>query len=213
MLAFILHLLGAFLAIMNPIGNVPIFVSLVEEFNEKVRMKVAQKATFWAFVIGSLFIWAGNFIFHFFGITLPAFRIAGGILVFLIAYNLLRGKTSRQHHPGEEEHEEADPDSIAITPLATPILTGPGTIATAMSFAAQRANIYELIIIEAVFGFVCLLTYFCFVYGETISSKLGKTKIGVITRLMGLILAVIAVQMGIEGIKEAFYLASGITSK
>ncbi|WP_022852564.1 MarC family protein [Thermodesulfatator atlanticus] len=214
MIGFILQIFGAFLAIMNPVGNIPIFVGLVEEFEEKTRVKVAKKSVIWAFIICSVFIFAGNFIFRFYGITLPAFRIAGGILIFLIAYQLLRGKASRQHHPGEEEHEEADPDSIAITPLATPILAGPGTITTAMSFAAKRTNILELFIIEAVFGVVCLLTYICFVYGEAISEKLGRTKIGVITRLMGLILAVIAVQMVLEGIKEAFpYLASGTISK
>ncbi|NPA48774.1 MAG: NAAT family transporter [Thermodesulfobacteria bacterium] len=214
MLSFILQVFSGFLAIMNPIGNVPVFISLVEEFDEETRRRVAKKAVIGAFIICSLFVFTGNFIFRFFGITLPAFRIAGGILVFLIAYQLLRGKPSRQHHPGEEEHEEADPDSIAITPLATPILAGPGTITTAMSFAGSRTHFYDLLLIIGVFGVVCLLTYYCFVYGEAISNRLGRTKIGVITRLMGLILAVIAVQMILEGLREAFpYLASGTISK
>ncbi len=213
MISFILQIFSGFLAIMNPIGNVPVFVSLVEEFDESTRKKVAQKAVVAAFIICALFVIAGNFIFRFFGITLPAFRIAGGILVFLIAYHLLRGKPSRQHHPGEEEHEEADPDSIAITPLATPILSGPGTITTAMSFAGARTHFYDLILILAVFAVVCLFTYLCFIYGEAISQRLGRTRIGVITRLMGLILAVIAVQMVLEGLREAFpYLAIGTSS-
>ncbi len=214
MLSFILQVFSGFIAIMNPIGNVPVFISLVEEFDEETKKRVAKKAALAAFIICALFVLAGNFIFRFFGITLPAFRIAGGILVFLIAYHLLRGKPSRQHHPGEEEHEEADPDSVAITPLATPILSGPGTITTAMSFAGARTHFYDLLLIISVFAVVCLLTYLCFVYGEAISERLGRTRIGVITRLMGLILAVIAVQMVLEGLKEAFpYLTSGTISK
>ena len=214
MLSFILQVFSGFIAIMNPIGNVPVFISLVEEFDEETKKRVAKKAAVASFFICTIFVLAGNFIFRFFGITLPAFRIAGGILVFLIAYHLLRGKTSRQHHPGEEEHEAADPDSIAITPLATPILAGPGTITTAMSFAGAKEHFYDLLLIVGVFGVVCFITYLCFIYGEAISGRLGRTRIGVITRLMGLILAVIAVQMVLEGLKEAFpYLTSGISSK
>jgi len=204
MLAFVLQIFSGFLAIMNPIGNIPVFIGLVEGFDASVKKRVARKATLTAFFIGALFILTGNIIFRFFGITLPAFRIAGGILVFLIAHHLLRGKPSRQHHPGEEEHEADDPDSLAITPLGTPILAGPGTITTAMSFVGSKQDLFDVFLVLGVFGVVCLLTYICFVYGEAIFERLGRTKIGVITRLMGLILAVIAVQMCLEGLKEAF---------
>ncbi len=204
MLPYILQIFSGFLAIMNPIGNVPVFIGLVEGFDENTKKRVAKKATLTAFFICSVFVVMGNLIFRFFGITLPAFRIAGGVLVFLIAYHLLRGKTSRQHHPGEEEHEENDPESLAVTPLGTPILSGPGTITTAMSFVGARQHFLDIAIILSVFGVVCLLTYLCFVYGEAIFERLGRTKIGVITRLMGLILAVIAVQMILEGLSEAF---------
>ncbi|NPB09318.1 MAG: NAAT family transporter [Thermodesulfobacteria bacterium] len=204
MLAYILQVFSGFLAIMNPIGNVPVFISLVEGFDEATKRRVAKKAALSAFLICSVFVIMGNLIFRFFGITLPAFRIAGGILVFLIAYQLLRGKHSRQHHPGEEEHEENDPDSLAVTPLGTPILAGPGTITTAMSFVGGKEHFPALVITLSVFGVVCFLTYLCFIYGEAIFERLGRTKIGVITRLMGLILAVIAVQMVMEGLVEAF---------
>lgn len=204
MLAFILQIFSGFLAIMNPIGNIPVFISLVEEFDFSTKRRIAKKAALTAFFIVALFVLMGNIIFRFFGITLPAFRIAGGILVFLIAYHLLRGKPSRQHHPGEEEHEGDDPDSLAVTPLGTPILAGPGTITTAMSFVGSRENVKDILLVLLVFGVVCFFTYTCFVYGEAIFERLGRTRIGVITRLMGLILAVIAVQMCLEGLKEAF---------
>jgi multiple antibiotic resistance protein len=204
MFAFILQIFSGFLAIMNPIGNIPVFIGLVEQLDFATKKRVARKAVLTAFFIGAIFVLMGNLIFRFFGITLPAFRIAGGILVFLIAYHLLRGTASRQHHPGEEEHEEDDPDSIAITPLGTPILAGPGTITTAMSFVGARQRLLDIVLVLSVYAIVCFSTYLCFIYGEAIFNRLGRTKIGVITRLMGLILAVIAVQMCLEGLKEAF---------
>ncbi len=203
MIAFILHIFTGFLAIMNPIGNAPIFVSLVEDYDEPTKRLVAKKAVVTAFIICAIFTVGGNIIFRLFGITLPAFRIAGGILVFLIALQLLRGRHSRQHHPEEHPSEES-PEELAITPLGTPILAGPGTITTAMSFVGKHSNLSTLALVLGVFLIVCFLTYFCFVYGEALLDRLGKGKIGVITRLMGLILAVIAVQMVLEGLKEAF---------
>lgn len=209
MLGFILQIFTGFLAIMNPVGNAPIFVSLVEGYDEASKRQVARKAVITAFFICALFTAGGNIIFRLFGITLPAFRIAGGILVFLIALQLLRGTHSRQHHPPKEEHPE-DPESIAITPLGTPILAGPGTISTALSFVGKHSEILTLVSVLGVFAVVCGLTYLCFVYGEVLLERLGKGKIGVITRLMGLILAVVAVQMVLAGLREAFpYLDSG----
>ena len=203
MLGFILQIFTGFLAIMNPIGNAPIFVGLVEGYDESTKRLVARKAVLTAFFICAVFVIGGNLIFRLFGITLPAFRIAGGILVFLIALQLLRGSHSRQHHPPKEEHPE-EPESIAVTPLGTPLLAGPGTISTALSFVGKHSDLLTPAVVLGVFAVVCGLTYVSFVYGETLLERLGRGKIGVITRLMGLILAVIAVQMALAGLKEAF---------
>ncbi len=203
-LGFTLQVLMGFIAIMNPIGNVPIFVSLVEGYDYPTKKMVARKSTTTAFIIVTVFTIGGNIIFRLFGITLPAFRIAGGIFVFLIAYHLIRGKKSHQHYPSEEEKAEDDPEGLAITPLATPILAGPGTISTALSFVGNRTNPYHIAIIILIFFLICLVTYIAFIYGELLMEKLSPSLIGTITRLMGLILAVVAVQMIIEGICGAF---------
>lgn len=200
-LVFTLQALVSFLAIMNPVGNTPIFLSLVDEFPEEERIKIARTATLWAFFIVTIFTLGGNFIFRLFGITLPAFRIAGGILVFMIAYHLVRAKRSHQHHPTEEEAESAE--DIAVTPLATPILAGPGTITTALSLVGRQTDLVRIFTIIGIFGLVCLATYLCFVYGEILTKRLRPYWIGVMTRLMGLILAVVAVQMILEGLTEA----------
>jgi len=200
---FILECLFSFLAIMNPIGNTPVFLSLVEFMPESEKLRIARVSTISAFLIVLLFTIGGNIIFRLFGITLPAFRIAGGILVFMIAYNLVRARKSHQHHPTEEEYKEGEAEDIAITPLGTPILAGPGTITTALSLVGKKAQISNIIIVIAVFGFVCFITYLCFIYGEYIEKKLKPSQIGIMTRLMGLILAVVAVQMIIEGVGGA----------
>ncbi len=197
-IGFILQSFFSFFAIMNPIGNTPIFLSLVSNIPESDHRKVAFTGVLTAFLIVLLFTVGGNLIFRFFGITLPAFRIAGGILVFMIARNLLKAKKSYQHHPTEEEIEE-DIENIAITPLATPILAGPGTITTALSLVGKKSDLVTIVTVISVFGIVCLITYFCFIYGDLLTKKLKPSAIGVMTRLMGLILAVVAVQMIIEG--------------
>ena len=211
-LTFILQVFLSFIAIMNPIGNTPIFLSLVSQLPPEEHKKVAFNGVVFAFGVIFVFTLCGNLIFRLFGITLPAFRIGGGILLFMIAYHLVRAKRSHQHHPTEEEHpglfkesqEELDEEAkdIAITPLGTPILAGPGTITTALSLVGKKSDVFSILIVIGVFGVVCLLTYICFIYGEILTRKLKPSAIGAMTRLMGLILAVVAVQMIIEGITQ-----------
>ncbi len=206
---FLLQSTVSLMAIMNPIGNTPIFLSLVEGFPEEEKIRIARTATLWAFFIVTVFTLGGNFIFRLFGITLPAFRIAGGILLFMIAYHLVRAKRSHQHHPTEEETEES-PEDIAVTPLATPILAGPGTITTALSLVGRKTDPLKILTVIGIFALVCLTTYFCFVYGENLMKRLRPYWIGVMTRLMGLILSVVAVQMVIEGLAEVISQTPGL---
>ncbi len=212
-LTFILQVFLSFIAIMNPIGNTPIFLSLVSNLPPSEHKKVAFNGVMFAFWVVAVFTVGGNLIFRLFGITLPAFRIGGGILLFMIAYNLVRARRSHQHHPTEEEHpglfkkEEAqeleeEAKDIAITPLGTPILAGPGTITTALSLVGKKSDIISIAVVIGVFAVVCILTYVCFIYGELLTRKLKPSAIGAMTRLMGLILAVVAVQMILEGITQ-----------
>ncbi len=205
MLSFAFQVFMGFFAIMNPFGNIPIFLGLVENLDEPIRRQIARKSTITAFVVVFAFAVGGNLIFRLFGITLPAFRIAGGILVFAIAYELLNGKKSRQHHLQDEETDDADdPTAIAITPLGIPILAGPGTITTAMSFVGNHTNLVDIAIVILIFLIMCLITYVFFIYSDKILSKFGLSWISLLSRLMGLILAVIAIQMILEGIRQAF---------
>ena len=157
-----------------------------------------------AFVIVAVFALLGKLIFGLFGITLPAFRITGGILVALIGYQMMHGNQSPVHHPkdiGDKANLDA-PLSIAVTPLAIPILAGPGTIAATMNFAAA-GGLTDVIVTIATFAVMCLITYAFFIYSEVLVRSLGKTGLSVVTRIMGLILAVIGVQMLVTGVAGA----------
>jgi multiple antibiotic resistance protein len=204
---FIGHTLSVFMgffAIMNPIANTPIFLGLTAEDPIATRKQVAAKSVLTAFVLVAVFALLGKLIFGLFGITLPAFRIMGGMLVALIGYQMMHGEPSAVHHPKTTDPKDSLDAalSIAVTPLAVPILAGPGTIATAMNFASA-GGLVEAGITIAAFAVLCLITYFFFVYGETLVRFLGKSGVNVVTRIMGLVLAVIGVQMLITGVAEA----------
>jgi multiple antibiotic resistance protein len=203
LVAYTANVFMGFLAIMNPLANTPVFLGLTSEDAPATRGAVARRALLAAFAIVAVFVLGGNLIFELFGITLPAFRIAGGILVFGIGYDMLGGSPSRAHKahdatPGAREAQL----SVAISPLAVPILAGPGTIATAMSFVAERTLIHVLATLGT-FAVVCLISYVSFVSGERLIRYIGVNAVSAVTRMMGLILAVIGVQMFIEGVHGA----------
>jgi len=197
-----------FFAIMNPIANTPVFLGLTADDSPEIKRRVAAKALLLTFTLIVVFCLLGRIIFDLFGITLPAFQITGGILVFLIGFQMLHGEQSKVHSPvtGDKESSLQGELSVAVTPLAIPILGGPGTIATAMNFSST-GGLTEVIITTAAFALLCLVTYVFFVAGERLVHLLGDNGLSVITRLMGLILAVIGTQMVITGIEGAIKMA------
>ncbi len=193
-----------FFAIMNPIANVPIFLGLTAGDDQETVRAIAFRSLMLAFIIVLVFAITGKLIFAMFGITLAAFRITGGLLVLLIGFHMLQGNHSSVHHPSarDKKHAREAELSIAVSPLAMPILAGPGTITTAMNYAA--GGMVDMVITIAMFGLLCIITYLFFVFGERFVTFIGNNALGVITRMMGLILAVIGTQMLIEGIHGAF---------
>jgi multiple antibiotic resistance protein len=204
----VIHTLSVFMgffAIMNPIANTPIFLGLTADDSTKIRKQVAAKSVLTAFVLIAVFALLGKLIFSLFGITLPAFRIMGGILVALIGYRMLHGEQSTVQQP-RGDHQQSNDEaalSVAVTPLAIPILAGPGTIATAMNFATGGP--VEIGITIGACAVLCVITYAFFVYGQALVRFLGKSGLNVVTRIMGLILGVIGVQMLIAGVAGAVH--------
>lgn len=194
-----------FFAIMNPFANTAIFVALVERFDEPQKRAVARRSVVTTFVVVAVFSVAGKLIFELFGLTLPAFRITGGILIFWVGFELLQGRFSKMQGPPAEGRKAAADSAmrVALTPLAIPILAGPGTIATAMNFASA-GSLLAVATTVAVLGVMCLATYIFFVYGREFIGFLGEGVVKIISQLMGLILAVIGTEMVILGVQGAF---------
>lgn len=204
----------AFLAIMNPLANLPVFLGLTAEDTPAERNRIASKSLLITFGIIAVFALGGKRIFEGFGITLPALRITGGALVFLIGFHMVQGKSSTvTHGPAQQDAAPASKAeaaavaekrmSVAVSPLAMPILAGPGTIATAMNVSAQEGWGGTIATLLS-FAVLCLITWLVFRYGSKITAVLGKSAMDVVTRLMGLILAVIGVQMLVLGLTAAF---------
>ena len=196
---YVTTLFFGFFAMMNPFSSTSVFISLTQCMNEKDKKTVAFRAVLTAFIIVLVFILMGNLIFQLFGITLPAFRIAGGVLLFLTGMKMLLDED-----PNAERHKHGvdckDYDlNVAITPLGIPILAGPGTIATAMNFVAD-GTVYPLLITSGIFLLLCVLTYIFFIAGHKLVKHMGENSIKIISRIMGMIIAVIGTQLVIAGI-------------
>lgn len=198
LLQFAFTVFIGFFAIMNPVANTPIFLGLMDGQSKTEKKKLARTATITAFFIVAAFVIGGKYIFELFGITIPAFKLTGGILIFYVGFEMLQSKKSTIHHQNEEIDE-----GMAISPLAIPILAGPGTIVTAMNYVTN-ANFVHVGIVLAVFGIMIFLTYLAFASSDYIVKWIGNNLITVIGKLMGLILAIMGVGMVIEGIKLAF---------
>lgn len=199
LLTYSLTVFTGFFAIMNPIANTPIFIGLVQGKSPATKNQIAKVSTLTAYIIVVSFVIIGKYIFQFFGITIPAFKITGGILLFFVGFKMLQSERSKIHHIQDTDND----DSVAVSPLAIPILAGPGTIVTAMNFVTDGSYIHIGIVV-VIFAVMILLTYWAFVASEKIMEKLGSNMITVISKLMGLILAIMGVDMLIGGIKLAF---------
>lgn len=184
-----------FFAIMNPIANTPIFLGLTQGEDSATKKKIAKSGTITAFIIVTSFVIAGKFIFDLFGITIPAFKITGGVLLFYVGFEMLMSQKSKIH----SNTNLNDSSSVAISPLAIPILAGPGTIVTAMN-NVTNVNYIHIGIVVAIFAVMIYLTYLAFSLSDVIVKKLGMNLISVIGRLMGLILAIMGTGMVIDGI-------------
>lgn len=189
----------AFFAIMNPISNLPAYMALVADDSQKISRKIAFRSLLIAFVIVTVFIFSGDFIFKVFGITIISFRIAGGILVAVIGYHMINGNHSPSYKGMEQQAVNSDPMSIAISPLAMPLFAGPGTITTALSLA--NGGLQKQLITVVAFALLCVITYLLLRSAKQIAGFLGENLMKIITKMMGLLLFSIGIQMIIVSVQ------------
>ena len=189
----------AFFAIMNPISNLPAYMALVADDSQKISRKIAFRSLLIAFVIITVFIFSGDFIFKVFGITIVSFRIAGGILLAVIGYHMINGNHSPSYKGMEQQAVNSDPMSIAISPLAMPLFAGPGTITTALSLA--NGGLRNQLITVVAFAILCVITYLLLRSAKQIAGFFGKNLMKIITKMMGLLLFSIGIQMIIVSVQ------------
>jgi multiple antibiotic resistance protein len=203
-LAFSVKALVALFVIVDAIGNVPVFMSLLERFEEGERRSIVKKAVLVAGVTLVIVSLTGQFFFRLLGVELYSFRIAGGILLTLVSLEMLQGKRTRTQSTADDERYYTERDEISIIPLAIPLLTGPGALTTGIVFFHTAGSLLNRVILLLVIGLVYLSSYLILIKAGAIFKYLGKTGTRVAVRIMGLMLLSVGVQFVVEGITEAF---------
>jgi multiple antibiotic resistance protein len=197
---FFIFCLTTLFTLINPIGISPILIIMTERFPQKEKINIAKKGSLTAFITLILFSLLGSVIFNFFGITIEAFQIMGGVLFFRNGLRMLDSKIGRSRTTPAEQEESEESDDIAVSPIGIPLIAGPGAITAAMLLSSQTPQIYSYFTLIFSIFFVLSLVYLILRNGNVILKLLGTTGIRVIQRLMGLILMVIAVQFVINGV-------------
>jgi multiple antibiotic resistance protein len=192
------------LAIVNPLGAVPIFISLTGGYTAAARRRSAAIAAGAMTLILLFAVLAGEAVLGFFGITIASFRVGGGILVLLIAISMLHAKTSAAKQTEDEAAESVERDSIAVVPLAIPLLAGPGAISTVIVYAHRGAALDSFLALAAAVATLGVAVFAALLAAPFISERVGRTGINIGTRIMGLILAAIAVEFIAGGLRALF---------
>jgi len=198
---FFITVFTAIFAIVDPIGNIPIFYTLTQRFTREERIRIAKKAVIAALITLFVFGLIGQYIFMLFSITIPAFRIAGGLLLFRVAFNMLYGTTPGTKSTEREKEESIEKDMLGIVPMGIPLLAGPGAISTVMLYNSNGGLSNSLVVFLSVL-FTMILTFLMLRNVDKIFNRLGRVGSLAISRIMGLILAAIAVQFLINGVHQ-----------
>ncbi|MGC8608722.1 MAG: MarC family protein [Thermoplasmata archaeon] len=201
LILFFVTVTVAMFALVNPIGALPVLISVTEGYTRQDIIKVVKNAAFIEALMLFSFMFLGVYIFKVLGININDFKVAGGVLLFKVAFDMLQGKTSNTKMTPTEKEESAERSSVGIAPIGTPLLAGPGSITTAMIyFNSYSVDLPEKIIAIISVAVVVVLTYIILYYSNNIFRVLGKTGSLIISRIMGLLLASIAVDFMVTGL-------------
>ena len=201
----------ALLALVNPIGVVPFFIHFTQSFSAAQRRHTIRVTAFAVFAVVALSALAGLRILEFFGISIASFRVGGGLLLLISSLQMLSAQpVASQASDASEGAQKADAGaSIAVVPLAIPLLTGPGTISTVVIYAERAARWWELAVLVGYGVVIGAATLLAFTAAGRIAALLGPTGINVMTRLMGLILSALAVEIMADGLVTLFPVLAG----
>ncbi|MGA2151986.1 MAG: YchE family NAAT transporter [Geobacteraceae bacterium] len=197
-----IKILTALLVIVNPVGVIPIFVSLTSDQPPQVRQRTARVA---ALSVGMVLITScllGESFLHFFGVSIASFRVGGGLLLLLMAISMFNAQQSGSKYLPEESREAGEKPDIAVVPLSVPLLAGPGAISTIIIYSNQAESWSHSAILIAIISIVALTVWVVLSMAVPAVKMLGKTGINIVTRLMGLLLAAIAVEFIANGLGQ-----------
>ena len=196
---YVLLCFTSFFTLINPLGTMPVFLTMTQSLSEKERAQVVKKATIVAFIIMINFEIFGKFLFMFFVLSTNGFRLVGGIIIFKIGYDMLQAKYTRVKLSDSEIKDYAN--DISITPLAIPMLCGPGAIANAIVLMQDAPTPLYQVALISVIALMFFLTYIILRAATRLVEIIGETVNNVMMRLMGLILMVIAVECFMGGLR------------
>lgn len=199
LLTFALLAFTSFFTLINPLGTMPIFMTMTSELDKKARTKTAYKASLAAFITIIIFAFIGQVLFKFFGISANSFRIVGGIIFFLMGMDMLQARLGKVKVKDSEVKKYVN--DISITPLAIPMIAGPGALTNAIVLMEDATSVLKKVILVASIFVVMLLTYLILFSSSKIIKLLGETGNNVLMRIMGLIVMVIAVEFFFSGLK------------
>lgn len=205
-----LKFFAGLLAMINPVGAIPIFINLTETQPHTQRNRTALMAAVTAGTVLVVSLLTGESILAFFGITIASFRVGGGILILLMALSMLQAKTSPVKQNEEEMQHSAEKETVAVVPLGVPLLAGPGAISTVILYAHHEAGGYlRYVILVLGIAAVAAVAWIIFRAAPYLARLLGTTGINVVTRIMGLIMTAIGVEFIANGLKVLFPVLAG----
>jgi len=190
------------LAIVNPIGSIPVFVNLTANQSPAERHRTGLLAAVSVVMVLGVVLVTGEALLHFFGITVSSFRVGGGILILLMSISMMNARMSPVKQTEEEAQDAAEKHSVAVVPLGIPLLAGPGAISTVIVYAHSDSSLTHHLLLGAEILGVAGAVWVSFRLAPFIASKLGRTGINVVTRIMGLIMAAIGIEFIANGLKE-----------
>jgi multiple antibiotic resistance protein len=201
-ITFALAAFSAIFSVVDPLGAVPAYLAMTANDSKEHKRRTALRTAISVFIILAVFAASGVFILKFFSISLGSFRIAGGVLLFLLAVDMVRAQPSRQRSTPEEQKEGVEKEDISIFPLAFPILSGPGAVATVMVLMARAHGLWQYIIVYAAVFLTAVGCYVTLILSTMAGKRLSTTGLNVLHRVMGLLLAAIAVQFVVDGVRD-----------
>lgn len=204
-----IKILISLVVVLDPIGAVPVFLAMTPEHTHSQRKRTVNIAALATAVVLIIAAVAGDFVLQMFGIGIAAFRVGGGIVILLMAISMLHARVSGTVQTPDEAKEAKDKDDVAVVPLAIPLLAGPGAISTVIIVAHRGEGAAHLGIVCGLILIVAALTWLSLRLGAVIQPTLGRTGINVVTRLMGLLLAAVAVEIVARGLTELFPFLAG----